>query len=140
MNTSIHPVGANAVGNNTSLYLVRLEVGNAGTPGAPVLHLDLLVDAVRGTVTGRGMIAQALPMPFGEIDIPHVTGHVHATGLGPYTKVVSLQGDALVPTGDAEQSYVSKFSAGLSIDDAWTGTGGWTLGKTRVEGVPCRAS
>jgi hypothetical protein len=69
-----------------------------------------------------------------------VTGHVRYTGLAPYTKIVSLEGSAVISfPPPAIGSYLAPFTAAFSIDNAWDGVGGWTLGSTTVDNVPVHA-
>ena len=42
------------------LYRVTGRAGNVGTPGAPILHFDLLVNSSAGTISGQ---ARALAKP-----------------------------------------------------------------------------
>ena len=122
------------------LYLVNGQAGNVGTPGAPILHFSLLVNAVTGDVTGHAEQTQAVAPPGNKITIGNITGHVRYTGLGKYTKRVSLEGSAIIPfPPPAIGSYVMPFTASFAIDNAWDGRGGWTLGNTTVDNVPLTA-
>lgn len=122
------------------LYLVHGQAGNVGTPGAPILHFSLLVNAVSGDVTGHAEQTQSVPPPANKITIGNITGHVRSTGLGKYTKVVSLQGSAIISfPPPAIGSYVMPFTASFAISDAWEGRGGWTLGNNTVDNVPVNA-
>ncbi|MBN2526423.1 MAG: DUF1842 domain-containing protein [Deltaproteobacteria bacterium] len=87
-------------------------------PGAPILHLSLLVDAPTGSVTGHAMLAQAVAPPYGEIKITNITGHLQSTGFGKYTKVVALKGEALISfPPPAIGSYLELFSGHFAIND-----------------------
>lgn len=126
----------NTVGS-VGLYLVNGTGGKIGTPGAPLLKYSLLVNAVTGAITGQAVQTQALAAPYNEIHISNITGQVRATGLGSYTKVVTLTGSAVISfPPPAIGSYLAPFSAHIAVDNAWNGVGGWTLGNTNVENVP----
>jgi Domain of unknown function (DUF1842) len=121
------------------LYLVNGHAGS-GLAGAPTLSFSLLVNSVTGDVTGHAQQTQAVAPPGDVIKIGNVTGHVRYTGLGPYTKIVSLQGNAVVSLPPpAIGSFLVPFTAAFSIDNAWDGVGGWTLGSTTVDNVPVHA-
>jgi hypothetical protein len=126
-------------GNNLGLYLVNAVAGNQGTPGAPLLHLSLLVNSVTGAITGQAMQTQALRPPGDKIVVGNVTGSLRSTGLGSYTQVVYLTGSALVSfPPPAIGSYVAPFTAHFATDRKWNGVGGWTLGATNVDDVPIK--
>jgi hypothetical protein len=117
-------------------YLVNGTAGNQGMPGAPILHFSLVVVAATGKVSGHAMISQAIS-PNGEKQINNVTGQVRASGLGPITKLVALQGTYVeyFPPPAIGQVDVP-FQAHFAIDDAWTGKGGFSCGSTEAENVP----
>jgi hypothetical protein len=120
-------------------YLVNGQAGNESIAGAPMLHFSLVVVSGTGKVSGHAMITQAIAPPNNEKVINNVTGEVHATGLGPVTKVVTLQGtylDYLQPP--AIGTIEVPFTAHMAIDDAWNGRGGFECGLTRVENVPIK--
>lgn len=118
-------------------YVVNVEVGNVGTPGAPILHLALLVVSGTGKVSGHAMISQAIAPPYGEKQINNVTGEIHATGFGSVTKLVSLRGTYYEPlTPPAIGTLEVPFVATLAVDDAWHGKGGFSCGAVKVENVP----
>jgi len=122
------------------LYLVNGVAGKEGMPGAPLLHFSLLVDAPTGKVTGHAVQTQAVAPPGNEIKINDISGMVRATGLGKLTKIVALEGSALISfPPPAIGSYLAPFSAHFAVDDAWNGVGGWTLGHTSVEDVPVKS-
>jgi Domain of unknown function (DUF1842) len=127
-------------GNKIGLYLVNGVAGNEGTPGAPVLHFSLLVNAATGTITGQAVQTQAVPPPGDKIVVGKITGIVRSTGFGHFTKIVALEGHAVISMPPpAIGSYLAPFSAHFAIDDKWNGTGGWTLGNTDVNNVPVKA-
>src|ERR1700678_3380820 len=75
------------------LYRVTVRAGNVGTPGAPILHFDLLVNSSAGSISGQAHINQAVAPPSGEIDIHNVTGTVRELVFGgQVTLLVALQG------------------------------------------------
>ena len=108
------------------LYQVSLRVGHGDMPGAPLLTLNLLVNAPTGAVSGNAMITQALPPPNGMTHIPHVTGQILHTGLGQDTRLVHLVGQYVVSVPPpAIGSYLAHFSAALAVDAAWVGRGSY---------------
>jgi hypothetical protein len=128
-------------GNKIGLYLVNGVAGNEGTPGAPLLHFSLLVNAVTGTITGQAVQTQAVPPPGDKIVVGNITGIVRSTGFGHFTKIVALEGSAVISfPPPAIGSYQAPFSAHFALDDKWNGTGGWTLGNTAVNNVPVKSA
>lgn len=126
---------ATEAGATVGLYLVNAIAGHEGTPGAPLLHLSLMVNAVTGAVTGQVVQTQAVAAPNDKIVI-RVTGRVRKTGLGQYTQIVALQGEAVISfPPPAIGSYMVPFDAHFATTDQWKGVGGWTLGHTNVENV-----
>jgi hypothetical protein len=104
-----------------------------------MLQFSLVVVSGTGKVSGHAMITQAIAPPYGEKIINDVTGQIHATGLGPVTKVVALQGtyfETLQPP--AIGTFEVPFTAHFAIDDAWNGRGGFECGNTRAENVPVK--
>jgi len=125
--------------DNLGLYLVNLVMGKEGTPGAPILHLSLLVNAASGAVTGHGVQTQAVAAPGNRVEIGNITGQIHGAGFGGVTKLVALQGQAVISfPPPAIGSYLAPFAANLGVNNEWSGEGGWTLGTTRVEDVPVK--
>lgn len=114
-------------------YLVPdLIVGKVGTPGAPILHMSLLVEAATGKVVGHGRITQAVAKQQ-TIDINNINGVIHQLGLGPARRVVELTGSYTEPP----TTIVLGFSATLLIqEDRWEGQGSFTYGTNHVENVP----
>jgi hypothetical protein len=120
-------------------YFVKLEVGHVGTPGAPILHLALVVNAPTGAIGGTAEITQAIAPPNGEIEIPHVTGQIRHLGLGHDTIIVTLSGQYIVSVPPpAIGSYLAKFEAVLHVDKSWKGTGSFTYGGHTVDNVPVK--
>ena len=125
---------------NVGVYLVNGIAGRVGTPGAPVLHFSLLVNAVTGAITGHARQTQAVAPPQGDIPITIKSGHLHRTTTGPAQLLVSLSGDGFVSfPPPAIGSYLEPFSAIFAVKDNWDGVGGWTLGTHHVEDVPMKS-
>lgn len=122
------------------LYLAPpLRVGNKGTPGAPLLHLHLAVDAPTGEVTGLGEIDWgSVEGPESEIRIPDLTGQMHSLGYGPAVRVIALQGTYDIPFGPKEPGHlIQEFTAVLVIgDDNWEGRGSFAFGPHKVADAP----
>lgn len=118
------------------LYFVKAVVGNAGMPGAPLVNLALSVQAASGHVAGIAEITQAVQG--GNHRFP-VTGQIYQTGLGPNHQLVSLQGEFVysVPP-PAIGTFLAKFTAALSVDQKWNGSGGFNYVTTHVENVPVK--
>ncbi|PLR22877.1 hypothetical protein SGCZBJ_17030 [Caulobacter zeae] len=118
------------------LYLVKLEVGNVGTPGAPIVNLALTVDAPSGNVSGIAEISQAIVG--GNHRFP-VSGHIYQTGFGQAELLVSLTGEFVysVPP-PAIGSFLAKFKAALVVDKSWNGKGGFDYLNVHVENVPVK--
>jgi hypothetical protein len=75
------------------LYRVSGTAGNVGTPGAPILHFDLLVHPSTGSLSGQASITQAVAPPGGDILINNVTGQLRQMIFGgTLTLVVAFQG------------------------------------------------
>jgi len=127
--------------NEMGLYRVQAMAGNMGMPGAPILTLDILVNAVSGSITGHAVQSQAVAPPGNKVDITITKGQLRATGLGQYTKVVYLEGQAVISfPPPAIGSYLAPFSAHFAVDNSWDGTGGWSLGSTDVNNVPIKSN
>lgn len=121
------------------LYLEKALAGNEGLPGAPLLHLHLMVNATNGKITGQAAQTQAVASPYDKIEISNVTGQIQYAGLAPYTKLVALKGEAAISLPAPEiGTYIVPFEASFAINDNWEGKGGWTLGKTIVKDVPIK--
>ena len=120
-------------------YLFNGIAGNENIVGAPMLHLSLVVVSGTGKAAGHAMITQAVAPPYNEKLVNNVTGQIHATGLGPVTKIVALQGtymEQLPPP--AIGTIEVPFTAHFAIDDSWNGKGGFECGPTRSENVPVK--
>ena len=107
------------------VYRACGEVGNVGTPGAPILSYSLLVVAGSGLASGHVTITQAVSPPL-HIAV-QVTGHVHA--LGPTHRVVTLEGTysySLPPP--IILTILEHFSATLLVNEHWDGHGTFTYG------------
>jgi len=121
----------------TGLYLVNAVAGKVGTPGAPLLHLHLMVNAVTGTVTGHADETQVTAPPLHDIPITITGGHVRHVTLGRYTKLVVLIGHGTVTLKPpAIGTVLVPFHAEFAVDNKWDGIGGWTLGSTHINDVP----
>jgi len=120
-------------------YLVNGEAGNPQMAGAPMLHFSLLVVSATGKVSGHAMITQAVAPPYGERNINDITGQVRATGLGPITKIVNLQGTYFDPLPPPAIGIIEiPFEASFAVDNEWNGKGSFSCGTTTVEDVPVR--
>ncbi|WP_242008114.1 DUF1842 domain-containing protein [Sphingomonas ginsenosidivorax] len=116
-------------------YIVKLLVQHEGFMGAPVLHLDLGVNAVTGQVMGSAQITQALPPPYGNTVIPTVTGAILHTGFGEDTLLVHLTGDYVVSVPPpAIGSYLAHFSAALAVSKDWNGRGSFSYAHQVITG------
>jgi len=119
------------------LYLVNGIAGNEGTPGAPILHFSLLVNAASGKVSGQAEVTQALAAPYDKIHIGNITGQILGAGFGDITQLVALKGEAIVSfPPPAIGSYVESFTASFAINGEWNGRGGWVLGNQKIDDVP----
>ena len=118
------------------LYFVKAVVGNVGMPGAPTVNLALSVQAASGHVAGLAEIVQAIP---GGNHRFQVSGQIYQTGFGPNHQLVSLNGEFVysVPP-PAIGSFIAKFTAALTVDQEWNGSGGFNYVNTHVENVPVK--
>ncbi|MBO9708393.1 MAG: DUF1842 domain-containing protein [Caulobacter sp.] len=125
-----------AADNAIGLYFVKAVVGNVGTPGAPIVNLALTVQAASGHVSGIAEINQAIVG--GQHRFP-VTGQIYQTGFGPNQQLVSLSGEFVysVPP-PAIGSFLAKFTAALSVDKDWNGSGGFNYLNVHVEKAPVK--
>lgn len=126
MSTELNPIAG--------AYLARGTIGDVGTPGAPIVHFALVVTPGNHKVTGTVAVTQAVQN--GNYSGP-VTGTIYATGLGPYTQVVTLKGGV---HSDGIMPLELKFDAFMSIDKDWKGIGGFDYGHVHVSGVPVQLS
>ena len=125
-----------AAGDAIGLYFVKAVVGNVGTPGAPIVNLALTVQAASGHVSGIAEISQAIDK--GQHRFP-VSGQIYQTGFGPNHQLVSLSGEFVYSMPPpAIGSFLAKFTAALSVDQAWNGSGGFNYLNTHVENVPVK--
>lgn len=113
-------------------YLAKGIIGNAGTPGAPIVHFALVVTPNSHKVSGSVQVTQAVANG-------NYTGQVHgtiyATGYGDVTQVVALTGTI---HGDGTQPIEISFQAQMSISADWKGKGGFAYGSVHVENVPVK--
>jgi hypothetical protein len=124
--------------NIASAYLVKGTAGHIG-PGAPILSFTLVVTAKTGKLSGHAEITQALPPPFGSIEINNVTGKIHKLGLRPATMVVTLEGTyGQGVTPPAVGYSLQHFRTVFNVDDAWNGFGSFEYGEHTVSNVPVR--
>jgi len=125
------------------LYRVTGTAGNAGLPGAPILHFDLLVHAQTGSVSGQATITQAIAPPNNEITISNVTGQVRKLGFGagPVTQVVALEGTYGQP-GPPPTTYIilEHFRAAFATNAQWDGRGSFDYATHVVNDVPVKSS
>lgn len=121
--------------NPIGYYHVKLRVAQQGPVGAPVLHLNLGVDAPTGRIVGAAEIDQSLPPPYGKVLIPQVTGEIFHTGFGKDTRLVHLTGQYVVSLPPpAIGSYLAQFSTALAVDEDWNGKGSFNYGNHHVSG------
>lgn len=142
MTTTTSPTSAP---DRLGLYQLCLDAEQSILDGAPTLQLSLLVDAVRGTVTGQGVETPAefvitkenRPRP-----VTGITGTIHATPTGaePVTQVMSLTGGVVVNfPPPAIGSMVLPFTATFAMDPAFKGHGGWSVGGEKVDDATIHA-
>ncbi|MEN2400224.1 DUF1842 domain-containing protein [Flavobacterium sp. MC2016-06] len=117
-------------------YLAKGTIGNVGTPGAPIATFSLVVVPSQNSVSGTVVITQAVNGPSSHI-VVQVKGKIYATGLGKYTKVVSLQGQYVQSfPPPALGAFLADFDAHLAIDNSWNGVGGFSYYNHQIENVP----
>jgi len=124
------------------LHRVNGTAGNAGTPGAPILHFALLVHASTGKVSGQILITQAVAPPGGSTHI-NVSGQLRQLGFGhgPVTQLVSLEGTypySLPPP--AIGTILEQFRASFATDKHWNGRGSFSYGGQDVNDVPVHST
>lgn len=120
------------------LYMVKFVLGNEGMPGAPLLHVQALVDAPTGKISGHAQITQAIAPPNGNIQISNLTGQIRSLGFGPSVRVVTLSGSYVqsVPP-PAIGSFVVPVEATLVIEQGgWVGRGSFSYAGHRIDDVP----
>jgi hypothetical protein len=121
------------------LYRIKLLVGNRGMAGAPLLHVEALVDAPTGRISGHGEITQAIAPPDDDLKINDLTGQVRTLGIiGPGIRVAALCGTYVyyLP-GPKPAQITEKFEATLRLEqEGWNGQGDFTYGGREVDNVP----
>src|SRR5688500_14946491 len=87
----------------TSTYLVTGMARADVVLSSPRLRFTLLVNEASGQVCGHAQITEQelLEIPNSEINIGNITGQIQRTGVGSFTRLVSLQGYADVKIGRA---------------------------------------
>ncbi|MEO8535828.1 MAG: DUF1842 domain-containing protein [Flavobacterium sp.] len=121
-------------------YLVKGTIGNVEIPGAPLASFTLEVLPLKNSVKGTVVITQAVNMLESDI-VVQVKGKIHATGFGPFTKVVSLQGQYVQSYSPLEKaSFLADFDAHFAIDNVWNGIGGFSCYNYQIENEPVEPS
>lgn len=120
------------------LYLLNLDVGRPEVPGAPLLHVQALVDAPTGKVSGHAEITQALAPPNADIKINNLTGQVHELDVLPSAPIVTLSGTFVVEFPPPAIGMISEpFNAVLVLPRGdEPGSGSFTYGTKTVTNVP----
>jgi hypothetical protein len=116
--------------NLAGAYLAQGTIGNAGMPGAPIVHFSFVVVPSQHKVSGSVQVTQATQN--GNYS-GQVTGTLYATGFGNVTQVVAVSGSI---HSDGDTPIEIPFEAHLAIDGSWNGTGGFAYANTHVENVP----
>jgi Domain of unknown function (DUF1842) len=111
------------------LYPVELIISN-GLAGAPTLHLNLLVNAPTGAITGTGRITQALAPPFGDLLIPSVSGQLEETGFPKAERLARVTGRYAIPFGPPPMigHIDALMMMACTLDLQWNGKGGFSYG------------
>jgi hypothetical protein len=125
---------------DTTVLRLTLTAGNLGTPGAPILHLYLNVDADNGQVGGVVVQTQAITPPGNTIKVP-VHGELSDFGQPAGHRLLVLHGqtvDVLPPP--AIGSVLVTFVADFVVNNDWVGTGRWICGATKVTDAPIKPS
>ncbi|QSX36526.1 DUF1842 domain-containing protein [Shewanella sedimentimangrovi] len=119
------------------LFLLNLQ-SESGLMGAPILHLQLGIDAPHAKATGMAQVTQALANPV--VCTSHVSGDViYETVMGPGSKIrIDLCGYPIVnwpKEGGIGPVIPKNFSAIVLLDQNWekgevhyqyqSNTGGW---------------
>jgi hypothetical protein len=118
-------------------YRVMGTAGNVGTPGAPILYFDVLVNNSTGALSGHASIVSAAPPPFGNIQISNVTGKVtNILNGGTLTHGVTMQGTYQQPIPAGPIIIDQPFSAHFSVDSNFDGKGCFEYGGNSVDDVP----
>jgi hypothetical protein len=113
-------------------YNVKGTLGDTALLGAPIVHFNLVVVPSQNSISGSAEIIQAIAPPNGQLFIKNLKGQIHATGYGPVTQVVALEGDYTV----GESYALIPFKAYMSINDQWEGSGSFTYGTQTIGSVP----
>jgi hypothetical protein len=119
-------------------YRVDGTAGNVGTPGAPILHFQLLVNESGGKVTGQAQITQAVAPPNNEFQIENLSGKVASLVFGgQISLVVTLRGTYGQP-GPPPTDFIieEKFEAHFQLDTQWDGRGSFEYGRHKISDVP----
>jgi hypothetical protein len=120
------------------LYRVAFDVGDVGTPGAPILQVEALVYAPTGHISGHGEITQAIEPPGNRILIHNLHGRLFPGGINPQARAVTLTGnydDPSLPPGTIP-FIPYEMRATLVVDEGWNGQGTFTYGNHEVADVP----
>lgn len=122
-----------------ALYRVCGEAGKEGTPGAPRLYFQLLVNTQTGKITGHARQIQAVAPPYDNIPITITSGTIVPLTVGNFIQVVSLQGTGLISfPPPLILEILQPFEAHFVTDKQWEGVASWTLGNTNVNDVPIK--
>ena len=118
---------------NETLYLVKLNF-KSGKVGGGSMTLQLAVDAVTGTLNGRGDGTIQEGTQHSPTFTSSASGHLHSTGFGKITKVGAVTGQAVVSfPPPAIGSYLAPFTASFGVDNEWSGTGKFSVGTNTYE-------
>jgi hypothetical protein len=110
------------------LYRLNLIGGDVGVPGAPLLHLHLLVDAPAGTVSGLAVRTQAVAPPAGRVS-GSVTGRLTTFGEPAGMRLLTLHGEAVVSLPPPAIGEVAEpIAVRATLDESWKGSGTWSFG------------
>jgi hypothetical protein len=111
------------------LYPVDIIL-TSGLAGAPTLHLDLLVDAATGAVSGSGRLTQAVTPPFGNLFIPAISGQLEATGFPKAERLLRASGHYGIPFGPPPMfgHIDALMTMACAVDLQWDGKGSFSYG------------
>jgi Domain of unknown function (DUF1842) len=120
------------------LYQVKFMVGNRKMSGAPLLHVQALVDAQDGQISGQAEITQSVVSPGNSIRINNLRGRLYPNGINSETRLVTLDGTYEQPLPPPAIGTVElRFEAVLYIDKTiWKGYGSFSYGGDDVINVP----
>ena len=107
--------------------LFHAKYRTSGPPGAPTLHLDLLVNTPKKTITGTATVTQAITPPHGPTVFKgHVVGvYSVMTVMGPVTHIQLKLHGVLLGDGSLEDANPNAtdanplFDAIIVLDDKW---------------------